>query len=219
MCGVSILQESGGVASEHPVRGMHSTLQAHPQLGDALEGALSIYHAGTAQHADRVRQIAIVVAADLRVRGVEGEAVSWAAWLHDLGKIAVPAAVLSKKEPLTKADWTEIRRHPVVGAEMIVALSPRLAPIAAGVRAHHERWDGSGYPDGLAGEKIPLVARIVAVADTFDAMTHRRSYRTRVFTRDEATAEIEAKAGVDFDPRVVAAFGRLYREGRIPGSH
>jgi putative nucleotidyltransferase with HDIG domain len=198
---------------------MHSTLQAHPRLGDALEGALSIYHLGTAQHADRVRQIAIVLAADLRVRGAEREVASWAAWLHDVGKIAVPAAVLSKKEPLTKADWTEIKRHPAVGAEMLVTLSPGLAPIAAGVRAHHERWDGSGYPDGLVGEKIPLVARIVAVADTFDAMAHRRSYRKRVFTRDEATTEIEAKAGVDFDPKVVAAFGRLYREVRIPGSN
>src|SRR5271169_5382001 len=147
---------------------MHSTLQAHPRLGDALEGALSIYDVGTARHADRVRQIAIVLAADLRVRGVEAEVVSWAAWLHDVGKIAVPAAVLSKKEPLTKADWTEIKRHPAVGAEMLVTLSPGLAPIAAGVGAHHERWDGSGYPDGLAGEKIPFAARIVAVADAFD---------------------------------------------------
>jgi putative nucleotidyltransferase with HDIG domain len=198
---------------------MHSTLQAHPQLGDALEGALSIYDLGTAQHAGRVRQIAIALAADLDVRGVEREAVSWAAWLHDVGKMAVPAAVLAKKEPLTRADWTEIKRHPAVGAEMLVTLSPRLAPIAAGVRAHHERWDGSGYPDRLAGEEIPFVARIVAVADTFDAMTQRRSYRRRVFTRDEATAEIEAKAGVDFDPKVVAAFGRLYRHGRIPASN
>jgi len=195
---------------------MQFTLRAHPRLGDALEGALGIYHPGTAQHADRVRQIANVLAAELSVRGVEREAVSWAAWLHDLGKMAVPTAVLSKKGPLTKAEWAEIERHPTVGAEMLLSLSPHLEPIAAGVRAHHERWDGSGYPDGLAGEEIPFVGRIVAVADTFDAMTHYRSYRERVFTRDEAIAEIVAKAGIDFDPKVVAAFSRLYRRGRIP---
>ncbi len=198
---------------------MHSTLRAHPQLGDALEGALGIYHPGTAQHADRVRQIANVLAAELSLREVEREAVSWAAWLHDLGKMAVPAAVLSKKGPLTGADWAEIERHPAVGAELLVSLSPRLEPIAAGVRAHHERWDGSGYPDGCAGEEIPIVGRIVAVADTFDAMTHHRSYRERDFTRDEAIAEIEAKAGTDFDPKVVAAFSHLYRRGRIPKSN
>jgi len=188
-------------------------------LGDALEGALGIYHRGTAQHADRVRQIANVLAAELSVREVELEAVSWAAWLHDLGKMAVPAAVLSKKGPLTEAEWAEIERHPAVGAELLLSLSPRLEPIAAGVRAHHERWDGSGYPDGFAGEEIPIVGRIVAVADTFDAMTHHRSYRERVFTRDEAIAEIEAKAGTDFDPKVAAAFSDLYRRGRIPESN
>ena len=198
---------------------MHSTLRTHPHLGQALEGALGIYHQGTAQHADRVRQIASALAAQLRVQGVEREAVAWAAWLHDLGKMAVPEAVLSKKGPLTQAEWAEIERHPVVGAEMLVSLSPRLEPIAAGVRAHHERWDGSGYPDGVAGQNIPLVGRIVAVADTFDAMTHRRSYRERIFTRDEAIADIEAKAGTDFDPTVVAAFSHLYRRGRLPESN
>ena len=198
---------------------MHSTLRAHPQLGDALEGALGIYHRGTAQHADRVRQIANVLAGELSLRDVELEAVSWAAWLHDLGKMAVPAAVLSKKAPLTEADWAEIKRHPAVGAELLLSLSPRLAPIAAGVRAHHERWDGSGYPDGFAGEEIPFVGRIIAVADAFDAMTHHRSYRERVFTRDEAIGELEATAGTDFDPIVVAAFSHLYRTGRIPESN
>jgi putative nucleotidyltransferase with HDIG domain len=197
---------------------MHDTLRKHPHLLDALEGALGIYHHGTAEHPDRVREVAQVLGAHLNVRGVDREVLSWAAWLHDLGKMAVPAALLRKKGPLTEADWVEVKRHPAVGAEMLLSLSPLLAPIAAGVRAHHERWDGSGYPDGLAGDEIPLIARIVAVADVFDSITHPRSYRVRVYTRDEAIAELQAGAGTGFDPKVVTALTELDRRGRLPES-
>ncbi len=142
----------------------------------------------------------------------------WAALLHDLGKMGVPAAVLSKKGPLSATEWVEMKRHPTIGAEMLVSLSPRLEPIAAGLRAHHERWDGSGYPDALVGAKIPRVGRIVAVADALDAMTHPRSYRQGVATRRDAMAELKAGAGTDFDPEVIAALVDLYRRGRLPGS-
>lgn len=197
---------------------MHATLRAHPHLLDALEGALGTYHHGTAQHASRVRETAVLLGAHLSVRGVDREALSWAAWLHDLGKLGVSEALLSKNGPLTASEWVEMKRHPTTGAEMLLSLSPLLDPIAAGIRSHHERWDGGGYPDGLAGEAIPIVGRIVAVADVFDAMTHRRQYRERVYTADEAVDEIEAGAGSGFDPEVVAAFVQLYRQGRIPGT-
>jgi HD-GYP domain-containing protein (c-di-GMP phosphodiesterase class II) len=153
----------------------------------------------------------------LSVRGVDSEALSWAAWLHDLGKLGVSEALLSKTGPLTESEWVEMKRHPATGAEMLVSLSPYLEPIAAGIRSHHERWDGGGYPDGLAGVEIPIVGRIVAVADAFDAMTHRRPYRERVYSPDDAVAEIAARAGSAFDPEVVTAFVHLYRRGRIPG--
>ncbi len=155
---------------------------------------------------------------ELTVQGVDREALSWAAWLHDLGKLGVSEALLSKNGPLTESEWVEMKRHPTTGGEMLVSLSPLLEPVAVGVRSHHERWDGGGYPDGLAGEEIPIVGRIVAVADVFDAMTHRRPYRERVYSEDDATAEIDAGAGSAFDPDVAAAFVHLYRQGRIPGT-
>ena len=197
---------------------MRTTLRTHPYLLDALEGALGTYHPGTAQHAARVREIAVVLGSELTVQGVDREALSWAAWLHDLGKLGVSEALLSKSGPLTESEWVEMKRHPTAGGEMLVSLSPLLEPIAVGVRSHHERWDGGGYPDGLAGEEIPIVGRIVAVADAFDAMTHRRPYRERVYSEDDATAEIDAGAGSAFDPDVAAAFVHLYRQGRIPGT-
>jgi HD-GYP domain-containing protein (c-di-GMP phosphodiesterase class II) len=134
---------------------MHSTLREPPRLLDALEGALGVYHEGTAKHAERVRDIAVAMGAELGVTGIEAEALPWAASLHDLGKMGIPAAILSKPGPLTAAEWVEVRRHPVTGADMILALSPLFAPIAAGIRAHHERWDGSGYPVLRARGDLP----------------------------------------------------------------
>lgn len=123
--------------------------------------------------------------------------------LHDVGKLAVATAVLSKRGPLTPAEWAAVHRHPTAGAEMLAAAG--LAEIAAWVLAHHERPDGLGYPAGLSGAKIPLEARILTVADAFDAMTNDRVYRPAL-TPQAAVAELQRGAGTQFDAQAVQAF-------------
>ena len=127
-----------------------------------------------------------------------------AALLHDLGKIGVPDEILHKTGILEPQEFETMRRHPVTGA-LIVGAMPGFAELAPGIRAHHERWDGRGYPDALAGEAIAFEGRLLALADSLDAMTTDRPYRRRR-TWDEALAEIEAGAGTHFDPRLAALF-------------
>ena len=127
-----------------------------------------------------------------------------AAELHDIGKVAIPASILTKPGSLTAEEWDFIRRHTVIG-ERILAVVPALADVAGIVRASHERWDGNGYPDRIAGREIPLAARIVAVADSYCAMTENRPY-AQARPAESAIAELRSCAGTQFDPRVVAAF-------------
>jgi HD-GYP domain-containing protein (c-di-GMP phosphodiesterase class II) len=127
-----------------------------------------------------------------------------AAELHDIGKVAVPDAILDKPAALDEQEWGFMRRHTILG-ERILTGAPALREVARLVRASHERFDGRGYPDGLAGEEIPLGARIVAVCDAFDAMTSDRPYRSAT-SADDARRELERCAGSQFDPAVVAAF-------------
>jgi HD-GYP domain-containing protein (c-di-GMP phosphodiesterase class II) len=133
--------------------------------------------------------------------------------LHDLGKIGIPDAILLKPGPLTSAELEHMRLHPLLGARLLEKI-PHLGDVVRGVVLfHHERWDGEGYPHGLAGGKIPLAARIFAVADAWDAMTNDRPYRKRL-TPDVALAEIEQGAGAQFDPELAAAFCALGPELR-----
>jgi HD-GYP domain-containing protein (c-di-GMP phosphodiesterase class II) len=134
----------------------------------------------------------------------ELDEVARAAELHDLGKIALPDTILDKPGPLSEAEWEFMRRHTIV-AERILLAAPALRPVARLVRSSHERWDGSGYPDELAGEQIPLGARVVAVCDAFDAMISDRPYR-QALSDEEALAELRACAGTQFDAEVVEAF-------------
>jgi HD-GYP domain-containing protein (c-di-GMP phosphodiesterase class II) len=142
------------------------------------------------------------------------EEVRRAAELHDIGKVAIPEVILDKPGPLEPAEWWHIRRHTVVG-ERIVAAAPALGRVAKIVRSTHERHSGGGYPDGLAGDEIPLGARIVAVCDAFDAMTRTRSHRNAI-SAELALAELQACAGDQFDPAVVTAFVRTWRQ-TMPG--
>ncbi|HET9491955.1 MAG TPA: HD-GYP domain-containing protein [Methylomirabilota bacterium] len=191
------------------VRQLYQRMQravAQSLLG--LANALEAKDAYTRGHSDRVGAWSRALGAALGLAAADAESIAQAGLLHDIGKIGVPEAVLTKRGPLTELEWHAMRRHPVVGAQ-IVAPFDFLAAGALIIRHHHERWDGSGYPDGLAGETIPLGARIVAVADVFDALTSDRPYR-RALTVPEARARLAAEAGATLDAGVVAALLRLH---------
>jgi HD-GYP domain-containing protein (c-di-GMP phosphodiesterase class II) len=136
-----------------------------------------------------------------------------AALLHDVGKIGVSEAVLQKEGKLTDDEFREIKKHPVVGAEILSSIK-QLKAALPGIRYHQERYDGKGYPEGLSGECIPLFARIIAVADTFDAMTSDRPYR-KALPDQTALGEIERCAGAQFDTVCVKAFMKGYEKGLI----
>jgi diguanylate cyclase (GGDEF)-like protein len=159
------------------------------------------------QHLHGVASMAREVARAFGLPAEELDTIVRAAELHDVGKVAVPDAILHKPARLEPAERRVIERHSEVG-ERILAVDPSLRPVARLVRASHERWDGRGYPDGLAGEEIPLGARIVAVCDAFDAMTTDRPYQAGI-DADSALEEVVRNAGTQFDPAVVAIFARL----------
>jgi two-component system cell cycle response regulator len=137
-----------------------------------------------------------------------------AAELHDIGKLAIPDAIVHKPGPLDAHEWAFMKQHAIIGQRILNA-APALAPVAAIVRSAHERWDGSGYPDGLSGEAIPLGARIIAVCDAYDAMTSERCYQNARSHRD-ALAELRHHAGTQFDPAVVEALERYFQAGAEP---
>ena len=170
----------------------------------ALSNALDVRDSETEGHARRVVEYMELVARGLGVAGAELAILRRGALLHDIGKVGVPDRILRKPAALSDAEWTTMKRHPDLGARIIGGI-PFLERVAAIVRHHHERWDGTGYPDAIAGERIPLGARIFTVADSFDAMTSDRPYRSAL-TVDEARREVERCRGTQFDPQVVDAF-------------
>jgi diguanylate cyclase (GGDEF)-like protein/prepilin-type processing-associated H-X9-DG protein len=180
---------------------------ARRQSTDVLLRALAERHPSLEGHLGGVAHLAEAVGRHL---GLEGEAldhVRVAAELHDVGKVAIPDAILNKPGPLDDEEWAFMRRHTLIG-ERIVAAAPALGTVAKLVRASHERWDGDGYPDRTAGADIPLGARIVAVCDAYDAIVADRAYR-RGRSPAEAMEELERCAGAQFDPAVVAAFAAV----------
>jgi putative nucleotidyltransferase with HDIG domain len=156
------------------------------------------------EHVDGVAALAEHVAVELGMNSEDRTAVWQAAMLHDIGKSAVPDAILAKPGPLDENEWAFMRRHTVIG-ERILQGAPALAAAAPLVRSSHERFDGSGYPDCLAGSAIPVGARIIAVCDAYDAMVSGRPYRDPL-SLAHAREELERCAGSQFDPRVVRAF-------------
>jgi HD-GYP domain-containing protein (c-di-GMP phosphodiesterase class II) len=142
----------------------------------------------------------------------DARAIRYAALMHDVGKLAVHNAVLQKDGKLTDHEHAHMRRHPEHGVELASGIE-LLHPVLDGIRHHHERWDGAGYPDGLVGEDIPIAARIITVSDAFDAMTSTRAYRP-ARSIDAAFAELDRCAGSQFDPAAVAALKRAVATGR-----
>ncbi len=162
-------------------------------------------------HSPRVAAIAEVIAARLGWDEEQVGVLRIGALLHDIGKRDVPDSVLRKPGPLNDAEFDHIRAHPRDGARML-GLVPKWRVAVSCVLHHHERWDGHGYPTGRAGEDIPIEARVLAVADAYDAMTSDRPYR-RALTQGRAISELERCAGTQFDPDVVAVFAEAWRQG------
>jgi putative nucleotidyltransferase with HDIG domain len=170
---------------------------------DVLVAALEAHHRATAGHSIDVSELSARVAARLGASSMERELVRQAALVHDLGKVAIPPEILNKPGSLEPHEWDIVRTHPDRGAEILLR-APGLESLAAAVRASHERWDGAGYPNRLAGPEIPFAARIVAACDAFDAMTAERP-GSQAHAPEDAIAELQACAGSQFDPEVVAA--------------
>ena len=164
-------------------------------------------------HAKRLSLLMRKLSEEMRLPRDTAEALELLAATHDIGQVALPDHVLTKAGPLTDDEWDAMKRHPEIGYR-IARTSPDLAPIAESILSHHERWDGTGYPRGLAGDRIPLAARVLTVADAFDAMTSERPYR-KALSAEEALSELERNAGTQFDPAVAEAFVRLWREHKL----
>jgi putative nucleotidyltransferase with HDIG domain len=183
-------------------------------LVQALTAALDAKSSYTRGHSDRVAELSWALARELGLDEVKAEAVRIAGHLHDIGKIGIPDTIISKPGPLEPSEFETMKRHTVIGSSLVEQVS-HLREFAPSVRSHHERWDGRGYPDGLSGEAIPLDARIICIADSYDAMTSVRSYRDQV-EGGQAVAEIRRCAGRQFDPCLAEAFERLFAAGDLP---
>lgn len=178
-----------------------------------LANAIEARDRYTRGHVDRVRDYSLMIGEELKLRNDQLQDLRFGSILHDIGKIHIEEHILRKQETLNEHDWEIIKRHPLVGVDMLRGIL-YLEPVIPIVRSHHERWDGSGYPDSLKGEEIPLLARIVAVADIFDAITRDRVYR-RARSLKTAHREILSQSGILFDPVVVKAFQTLWNDGAI----
>jgi len=172
-----------------------------------LASALEIKGPYTRGHSDRVGGWSRQIGAALGLHADAIDVISHAGRLHDIGKIGLPETLLRKRDALDHDEWTLVQNHPLIGAQ-IVAPFEFFADGVLAIRHHHERWDGTGYPDGLAGSAIPLGARIVGVADVFDALTSDRPYRGAL-SHDMALAYLASEAGRTFDADVVSAFVRI----------
>ncbi len=202
---------------EERVRARTAQLEeARIEILERLALAAEYRDDATGEHTRRVGRESAALARALGGSLDEVDDIRRAAPLHDVGKIALPDRILLKQGPLTEEEMEEVKEHPTVGARILSGSRVPMLLLAEDIAlSHHESWDGTGYPQGLKGEEIPLCARIVAVVDVFDSLTHERPYK-RAWTEEEALDEIESLAGTKFDPRVVEAFLRLHGRDAPP---
>jgi putative nucleotidyltransferase with HDIG domain len=173
-------------------------------LGDVVESD----DAYTGEHCKGVVELALEVADEFGLNGHRRRCVEFGALLHDVGKLAVPKEIINKPGQLDDGEWTVIKMHTIEGQRLLERVGGTMREVGAIVRSSHERWDGTGYPDGLRGEEIPLEARIVSACDAFNAMTTTRSYR-KAMPVEEAVAELRRNSGTQFDPQVVDALLKI----------
>jgi diguanylate cyclase (GGDEF)-like protein len=192
------------LADERMYANKRSRSAARSQVGEVLVRTMRAKQPELDEHSSNVAELATRVARRLGLGGEELDEIARAAELHDIGKVGIPDAILNKPTGLTDTEWEFIYQHTILG-ERILHGAPALRPVARLVRASHERWDGTGYPDRLRGEEIPLGARIVSVCDAYEAMTANRSYRDAV-SHEVACEELRRFSSTQFDPAVVQAF-------------
>jgi putative nucleotidyltransferase with HDIG domain len=178
-------------------------------LGDVVEADDGY----TGEHCRDVVDLAVAVGGRLGLPAKRMRNLEFGALLHDVGKVAIPKQIINKSGPLDEDEWEIVRQHTIEGQRMLDRVGGFMREVGTIVRSHHERWDGGGYPDGLAGEAIPLEARIIACCDAWNAMTTTRSYRDAL-SADVAAHELKVSAGTQFDPAVVAATLAVVGPGR-----
>jgi HD-GYP domain-containing protein (c-di-GMP phosphodiesterase class II) len=191
----------------------HSNIEltlAYDKTIDGWSRALDLRDKETEDHTRRVTELTLRLAQRMDIPEAELIHIRRGSTLHDIGKVAIPDQILFKPAPLTDEEWMTMRRHPLIAAEILKPIS-YLTPALPIPRSHHEKWDGSGYPDGLAGETIPLEARLFTFADVYDALTSDRPYRP-AWSQAEALEYINKNAGSHFDPKIVPVFIRMLEE-------
>ena len=202
--------QHAGIALEN-VRLHHELNEAYASTIAVLADAIEAKDAYTRGHCESVMRLAVEVGRRLELKGEKLDEVRYSALLHDVGKIGVPDGILLKPGKLMAEEFLIIQKHPAIGRDL-VARVPTLMRLTDAILHHHEKWDGSGYPDGLAGEGIPLAARIVGAVDAFDAMTTPRPYRDMVSHQDAVT-ELRRCAGTQFDPTIVDLIDQILHQG------
>jgi hypothetical protein len=212
-----VVGQSQALLERHLRHGEHLVKKiatVHARTLSTFASTVELRDKPTGGHSSRVAHNARAVGMALELDREDLRAVYWAGLLHDLGKIAIPEYILQKPSALNEEEFRTMRRHSDIGADLLLSVSPELRPIADGIRAHHERWDGTGYPRNLSGERIPLVGRIVSVVDVFEALTCKRPYR-EPRPVSEVLALVRDQAGVWFDPSLVRITEDLYWKGEI----
>jgi HD-GYP domain-containing protein (c-di-GMP phosphodiesterase class II) len=199
----------------HRVRLMGELHRLHIETIRAIAATIDAKDGYTHRHSERVAMLSRHIAAALGFTAGEQETVELSALLHDVGKIAVPDSILNKPGSLTPDEFDEMKKHPAHGARILSNIqSASVQAVLPGVRSHHEKWDGTGYPEGLSGQDIPVLGRLLGIADFLDAVTSVRAYRTAM-PIDEAVMKIRDGAGRHFDPEIADLVVRLHEQGEL----